>query len=110
MWIFTITLFVGFGILFYYFKMATGDEDVRLLLTTLLRKELIKKPPIFSDIVHRGLDISNHFSKMDHFFKAINVSDESTEISMLLTMMSTRNFVVKPITPKAKIMVGFVID
>ena len=93
--------------------MANGDENV-ILLTTHLRKELIKKPPMLT----RGLDISNHLSKMNHFFKAINVSDEATMISMFCTlysvqpwvMMSTLNSVVKQITTKAKIMVEFVID
>jgi len=63
--------------------MATGDEDVKQLLTTLLRKELIQKPPIYS----RGLDIDNHILKLDNFFKAICVGDNETKISILCTTL-----------------------
>lgn len=62
---------------------STGDEDVKQLLTTLLRKELIQRPPPY----RRGLDIDNHLSKMDHFFKSICVSDSETKISILCTTL-----------------------
>jgi len=63
--------------------MSSGDEDVKLLLTTLLRKELIEKPSTFT----RGLDIDNHISKLDKFFKSISVSDDETKIAMLCTTL-----------------------
>jgi len=63
--------------------MASGDEDIQLLLKTLLRKELIQKPPMF----HRGFDINVHLSKMDHFFNSIAVRDSGTKISMLTTTL-----------------------
>ena len=64
--------------------MSSGDEDVKLLLTTLLRKELIEKP---STLVTRGLDIDNHISKLDKFLKSISVSDDETKIAMLCTTL-----------------------
>ena len=63
--------------------MGSGDEDVKLLLTTLLRKELIEKPSTFT----RGLDIDNHISKLDKFFISISVSDDETKIAMLCTTL-----------------------
>ena len=63
--------------------MSSGDEDVKLLLTTLLRKELIEKPSTFT----RGLDIDNHISKLNKFFKSIGVSDDETKIAMLCTTL-----------------------
>ena len=59
--------------------MASGDEDVKQLLSTLLRKELIQKPPNYK----RGLNINLHLSKVDKFFNSINVYDKSLKISML---------------------------
>ena len=54
------------------------------LLQTLLRKELISKPPIFEV----GSDIENHAKKMEIFFKAVNITDSDTIKANLLTTLS----------------------
>lgn len=67
----------------------TGDKDdnpIHSLLQTLLRKELIERPPEYS----AGDDIFAHISKMDDFYKAINVTDDTTKVAMLFRSLCER--------------------
>lgn len=64
---------------------SSGDSgQMEELLATLLRKDLIEKPPQFTV----GGNITRHLQKLDKFFGSINVQDDVTKKAILFTTLS----------------------
>ena len=67
----------------------SGDSDpcdIQSLLKTLIRKDLIEKPPEYQI----GEDIVSHLSKMEEFFSAINVTEEEIKLALLFRSLTER--------------------
>ena len=67
---------------------STGDEDqtgiLKQLLSTLLRKDTVEKPLIYS----AGGNILTHFNRVEDYFKSIHVTDDETKCALLFGLLS----------------------
>lgn len=65
---------------------SSGDEgcSIKDLLSTLLRKELIERPPQYTV----GANFDKHLQRLNSFLDSINVKDDPTKSAILFTTLS----------------------
>ena len=64
----------------------TGDEglnQLQLMLSTILKKDLIPKPSVFI----KGMDMVSHLNRVNQFIKAIGIDDDAGKIAILITTL-----------------------